>query len=338
MHNGPNTKKTILTTTFKTDDNALARSVRQRVDAGDVSGATRLVIDKGRVISPDKNSAEQLRAKHPQSQVKLEQPAYMSLPIVLSIKQLMDSALSMSAASAPGPDGLRPSHLHQFLGEGAGDERATVECGLQAFGEVCTAGRVPNAIIPFFFGATLCALRKNDGSLRPIAIGNVLRRLISKAISASLRDRAATLLSPNQLGVGIHGGAEAAVHSARHLLSQCAEGQGLVKLDFRNAFNAISRSAVMKSVHDHLPEIEQHVYTSYGTRSYLFFGEYRLYSESGVQQADPLGPLLFSLALRPVSSSPVCGYAAWYLDDATLGGNTREVIDELLRVKNACLE
>lgn len=65
------------------------------------------------------------------------------------------------------------------------------------------------------------ALRK-DGSLRFIAIGNVLRRLISKAISPSLGDRAATQLSPNQLGVEIRGGAKAAVYSARYFLSQCS--------------------------------------------------------------------------------------------------------------------
>ena len=152
----------------------------------------------------------------------------------------------------------------------------TVVDGLHAFAQVLTAGRIPYAIKPFFFGATVCALRKPDNSLRPIAVGNVFRRLISKTISSALRERAATLLSPNQLGVGIRGGAEAAVHSARHL-SHCTNEEGLIKLDFRNAFNTLKRNAIINSVHDNLPEIEHYVYASNGSTSYLFFGDQLLY-------------------------------------------------------------
>ena len=201
-----NLQHSILNPLAKHDERALARAVRQRIDAGDVSGAAKLVIGESRVVPPDEHSAKQLSEKQPQAKEEVMSTCFLPAHIVLSKRQISEAALSMNCASAPGPDGLRPSHVHQFLGESAGDEREAVANELHAFAEVCTAGRIPDTIKPFVFGATLCALRKNDNSLRPIAVGNVLRRLISKAISTLLRERAATLLSPNQLGVGISGG------------------------------------------------------------------------------------------------------------------------------------
>ena len=68
---------------------------------------------------------------------------------------------------------------------------------------------------PFFFGASLVALRKKAGGVRPIAVGCTLRRLVAKVASGMVRDLMAHLLSPRQLGYGVRGGAEAAVHATR---------------------------------------------------------------------------------------------------------------------------
>ena len=50
-------------------------------------------------------------------------------------------------------------------------------------------GKLPEPLRPFF-GAKLIALRKIDGGLRPVAIGNTLRRIASKcAGSKALSER-----------------------------------------------------------------------------------------------------------------------------------------------------
>jgi hypothetical protein len=42
------------------------------------------------------------------------------------------------------------------------------------------SGKIINEMCPFIFGASLCALKKKDGGIRPIAIGNIFRRLAAK--------------------------------------------------------------------------------------------------------------------------------------------------------------
>jgi len=89
------------------------------------------------------------------------------------------------------------------------------------------------------------------------------------------------LLAPRQMGAGISGGAEAMV--------------------FTNAFNKVRRDSMLESVAQDLPELFNHVSSSYLCPSSLWFGEYILSSEEGVQQGDPLGLLLFSLSLSKSS-------------------------------------
>ena len=76
-------------------------------------------------------------------------------------------------------------------------------------------GKTPTSIRPFFFGASLTALTKKEGGIRPIAVGCTLRRLAAKLVDFRTRDKMEAPLAPSQLGYGVRGGAEAAVHAAR---------------------------------------------------------------------------------------------------------------------------
>ena len=67
--------------------------------------------------------------------------------------------------------------------------------------------------------------------IRPIAVGCTLRRLASKSIPEKL--------APHQLGFGVGGGSEAAVHAGRVYLSHLQDDKAMVKVDFQNAFNTI---------------------------------------------------------------------------------------------------
>ena len=68
--------------------------------------------------------------------------------------------------------------------------------------------------------ATLVALGKKDGGVRPIAVGNTLRRLATKVGCKSMSAEIGDSLRPVQLGYSTRGGCEAAAHAARKYLSE----------------------------------------------------------------------------------------------------------------------
>ena len=59
----------------------------------------------------------------------------------------------------------------------------------------------PPEVVPHLCGATLFACRKKSGGVRPIAVGEVLHRLISKCLTHAVQDEAISTLTPLQLGV-----------------------------------------------------------------------------------------------------------------------------------------
>ena len=78
---------------------------------------------------------------------------------------------------------------------------------------------MPEEVAPFLCGARLHAAAKKDGGIRPIAVGNLLQRLVAKCCASRLQERAAVLFSPHQLGVGVRGGCEVIVHTVRRALT-----------------------------------------------------------------------------------------------------------------------
>ena len=94
--------------------------------------------------------------------------------------------------------------------------------------------------------------------------------------------------------------------------------QVLLKIDFRNAFNSVRRDVLLAKVKEKIPELYAFVYQCYEDQSILFFGDFSLDSQEGVQQGDPLGPLLFSLAINDLVKSLKSILNIWYLDDGTI--------------------
>ena len=117
-----------------------------------------------------------------------------------------------------------------------------------------------------------------------------------------------------------------------HGLRDCIEQHWLendfvvLKVDLKNVFNMVSRQAVLNECGKHFPELLPWASWCYSQHPFLWHPLGCLTSEQGVQQGDPLGPLLFSLVLNilvsEISSRGDCSlnYHAWYLDDGALAG------------------
>ena len=108
------------------------------------------------------------------------------------------------------------------------------------------------------------------------------------------------LFSPTQLGVGVKVGYEIIVHSVRSLndIYSSSTDICLLKIEFKNAFNLISRESIISKVAKYFPGILSWTLFTLIPESKLFIGNRFILSSIGVQQGDPLGPLFFSLTLK----------------------------------------
>ena len=73
---------------------------------------------------------------------------------------------------------------------------------LTAFTNLVYTGDIPAEVRPFSCGASLTALNKKDGGVRPIAVGCTLQCFVAKVASRSVMERMGQYLSPLQLGYG----------------------------------------------------------------------------------------------------------------------------------------
>ena len=130
-----------------------------------------------------------------------------------------------------------------------------------------------------------------------------------------------------------------------HGLSGCVEAHSndddfvVLKIDLRNAFNLVSRQAFLDECTAHFPEVLPWALWCYGQHPVLWHPLGLISSESGVQQGDPLGPLLISLVLHRVvsaiaSSCPEVLFHMWYLDDGAIAGPKLAVLHALSIVQD----
>ena len=242
--------------------------------------------------------------------------------------------------SSPGGSGLRAQHLLDAIcGHSA---PAAQDClhALTVLINLLLSGKAHSWLSPWLAGAPLTALRKKDSGVRPIAVGEVLRRLTSRICCSAVRPRLVDILLPyGQVGVGVKGGLEAAIHATRCCLHHYGSNPDLclLKLDMRNAFNECDRSVFLEKVKTCLPELFGWAQWCYTFPAELRFGRRRILSLSGVQQGDPLGPLLFSLVLTSlfdrIPPTPNVLLSLWYLDDGTIIGSRPAVLELLHHIE-----
>ena len=303
---------------------------------GQYSKAIQALTSEG--MAPVNRATEaQLRRLHPSSDnIVGPLPVTDVQQLSFTEQEVLDAANKFKKGSAPGPSGLRPEHLKSVV-RAAPNRKDRALSNMTKLVNLIMSGKVPESVAPFLCGARLHAANKKDGGIRPIAVGNLERRLVSKCAAFSLSNRAAAFFSPNQLGVGVRGGCEALVHSVREVLD-LHPNKMLLQVDLINAFNKADRFTAIDEVAQHFPEILEWVKTSYASPSCLLYNNKTINSESGFHQGDPLASLLFSLVLQPLvlkiqEKVPTLAFNGWYLDDGSQIGEKEElqqVIDLLL--------
>ena len=196
------------------------------------------------------------------------------------------------------------------------------------------AGYLPAAYRQHLAGGRLIALSKHPKpGVRPICISDARRRLVAKGLATYANAHFAHYFqhaSSNviQFGANTKNGASHMFHLIQAQLHAAALGESgddpivATALDSENAFNAHTRAhlvevlnhgceqyASLDSDHEHnLPVgwdiLYGHLRAHYGTNGLLKYYSgtdvFTIHSQSGVQQGDPLGSLLFALGVHPL--------------------------------------
>eukprot|EP00731_Ephydatia_muelleri_P002494 Em0001g2494a len=159
-----------------------------------------------------------------------------------------------------------------------------------------------------------------------------------KCLCSLVKDKVSSCFEPHQFGVACSHGTEKVVHGLRKCIEEHWDDEDFVvlKVDMRNAFNLISRQALLSECSTFFPELLPWARWCYGSHPYLWHPLGHLTSEAGVQQGDPLGPLFFALVLHKVidaiDADDDCLHLilqAWYLDDRVLAGPRQAVLRAL---------
>ncbi len=177
-------------------------------------------LDSLGIAQPDNVTAlRELRDRHPLNVQPMERSTFPP-HLTVDEPQVKAAITHFPKGSSPGGSQLRAQHLHDAI---CGTTvPAAQECltELTRWINLLVSGKANPLISPWLCGAPLIALNKPGGTcVRPITVGETVRRLISRLCCTSVRAFLPDIFIPEgQVGVGVKGGLEAAVHAARHTI------------------------------------------------------------------------------------------------------------------------
>ena len=96
-------------------------------------------------------------------------------------KKIIRSLRSFSGGCCGGIDKLHPAHLLDLVAVSTADAGLHLRRSITNLTNKILRGDVSDYAVKLLFSSNLTALRIKDGGVRPIAVGNVFRRLATKA-------------------------------------------------------------------------------------------------------------------------------------------------------------
>ena len=320
-------------------DSVTLRRARQSLAEGCSGKAVQQLKSTGIHDAKDPLVSETLRKLHPVGRPVESETLPARLPLDLGDEDthsfwdplIRDGIASFPRGTAPGPSGLRASHLQDAIrrpGRGA-----ILASALARLAQMWAHGNIPEEFSSALCGANLTPLRKKDNGVRPIAVGEVLRRLVGKALlSTGAAKEEIAVLGPEQVGVGVPRACESVAIGMTSLINKLgphSQQWAALLVDVKSAFQGVDRTCVLKSAETDAPTLFNFLSFTLTRSTPLYAGGRIIYSEAGVPQGCPLGPVAFSLGVHPVlweiTAKMSLIWNVWYLDDGLFVGDPDKV-------------
>ena len=104
--------------------------------------------------------------------------------------------------------------------------------------------------------------KEGKPGVRPIGIGEVLRRLTGKLVVNVIKDDIIHAARPLQTCSGLRSGIEAAIHAMRRVFKH-NDTEAILLVDAENAFNNLNREAALHNIKQICPSFHQYLENLY---------------------------------------------------------------------------
>ena len=152
-----------------------------------------------------------------------------------------------------------------------------------------------------YTACTTIALDKDgQGAVRPIGIGEVLRRVIGNTISKLLKADVCEAVGVRQTCGGQVGGIEAAIHAATKIYG-LSSNRCMLQIDASNVFNNMNRELSLHNAQIICPKIHCYLMNTYQKAARLFIGRgMELESQEGTTKGDNIAMAYYAIGMKPL--------------------------------------
>ena len=196
---------------------------------------------------------EQLKEKHPEPQgVQLRSLLFgpiedVSDTLYHEINGDMVRDATLRTKGSGGPSGVDANGFRRILTcksfKRSGSELCEAITSMTR--RLCT-GHVNPRSLEAILANRLIPLDKGERAVRPIGIGEVLRRIMGKCVTKVIKPDVIDASGSIQVCAGHNSGREAAIHAMRELFEH-DNSDAVLLIDASNGFNALNRAAALRN-------------------------------------------------------------------------------------------
>ena len=220
-------------------------------------------------------------------------------PFHLSWRRFLANLRGVRRGAAAGPSGATAEHYKIMLDD---EESARF---LYAAARALARAEIPPEILAGIRLGRLVTLRKANGRIRGLVMGDVFRRLTARTVAQQLSEPLQQACSPFQYALSTRAGTECVARAIR-AATEMDPRTTLLSIDGVGAFDHVAREGMFRGLRENpalstaLPFVRQF----YGSDSlYLWYDDlgnaHEVRQAEGGEQGDPLMPGLFALAQHP---------------------------------------